>query len=61
VEVPLELVTGRLLDDLRILLQPHGLLNYFHTVVPDNELAESKSSPERLLNSIAWQASVKLH
>lgn len=50
-EVPLGLVTGRHLDDLKILLQPHGLLHYFHAVITDNELAESKPSPEGLLRA----------
>jgi HAD superfamily hydrolase (TIGR01549 family) len=51
--IPMGIVTGRHRQDLEILLQPHGLLRYFHVIVTDNELSEPKPSPEGLLKALA--------
>ncbi|HET9238677.1 MAG TPA: HAD family hydrolase [Oligoflexus sp.] len=50
--VPMAVVTGRHRQDLEILLQPLGLLDFFSVIVTDNELAEPKPSPEGLFKAL---------
>ena len=49
--IPLGLVTGRHASDLRILLEPHGLIPYFQIMVADNEVLKPKPDPEGILKA----------
>lgn len=45
-DVPLAVVTGRSRRTAEMLLQHHGLLDHFATIVTDSDISESKPSPE---------------
>ncbi|HRO68609.1 MAG TPA: HAD hydrolase-like protein, partial [Pseudobdellovibrionaceae bacterium] len=46
--IPIGIVTGRHEDDLRIVIEPHGIQERFRALIADNHVRKSKPDPEGL-------------
>lgn len=47
--VPMAVVTGRHAEDLKVLLKPHDISDYFVTLIADNHAPHSKPAPDGVL------------